>query len=84
MTANPNSIALAHGGSLILQDGLSDDGTQMSWVNQCYNYEWEFQGGSELIRRHASALRQSVFSNSKYEPMIVVFEPEDIASVGLP
>mmetsp|Transcript_17191 Transcript_17191/g.31777 ORF Transcript_17191/g.31777 Transcript_17191/m.31777 type:complete len:117 (+) Transcript_17191:549-899(+) len=53
MTANPQSMALANGGTLILQDGLSSREGSMSFESECERYSWHFAGGSEHISRTA-------------------------------
>jgi len=55
MTVNEPSLALAHQGSIILQDGLESSLPSMSYEFTCdYRHEWEFVGGSEVIQRNAT------------------------------
>ena len=57
MTVNADSMALASGGTIILQDGLSDRDSNMTWAvdegddDQCQQYTWHFIGGSEVVQR---------------------------------
>ena len=53
MTANPQSMALTNGGTLILQDGLSSREGSMSFESECERFSWHFAGGSEHISRTA-------------------------------
>eukprot|EP00523_Entomoneis_sp_CCMP467_P016079 CAMPEP_0168769536 /NCGR_PEP_ID=MMETSP0725-20121227/2453_1 /TAXON_ID=265536 /ORGANISM="Amphiprora sp., Strain CCMP467" /LENGTH=615 /DNA_ID=CAMNT_0008818949 /DNA_START=9 /DNA_END=1856 /DNA_ORIENTATION=+ len=54
MTVNEASLALAHQGSIILQDGLNDDPMYNSYQYTCdFRHEWQFEGGSEVIQRNA-------------------------------
>lgn len=107
MTVSPTALALADKGTIILQDGMHDDDINMTWVYECFKYEWQFDGGSEVIQRTASisptevlfhyqvddqyqkhsiysdwknSLR-GVFTNTQYEPMIVAYNPRDVAEV---
>ena len=60
MTASAPSLALAHGGSIILQDGLSSALPRMAWEYECFKYEWSFEGGSEVIQRNATLIPTEV------------------------
>ena len=33
---------------------MNDDDANMTWSYECYKYEWEFNGGSEVVQRNAS------------------------------
>lgn len=54
MSVNPDSMALANNGTIILQDGLSSKEASMSYENECFFYSWHFKGGSEHITRSAT------------------------------
>jgi hypothetical protein len=54
MTVNEVSMCLTDQGSIILQDGLENGEPDMVWTYECFNYQWEFLGGSEVIRRNAT------------------------------
>ena len=107
MTVGPVSLALANEGSIILQDGMQDVEATMTWEYECDKYDWQFDGGSEVVQRNATVTPtevvfhyqvnqryekhsiysewkdslKGVFSNSKYEPMIVAYAPSDIAQI---
>jgi hypothetical protein len=51
MTANPESLALAENGTLILQDGMSSKTGTMAYTMDCDSKSWHFDGGSEFITR---------------------------------
>lgn len=51
MSVNPSSMALVNDGTIILQDGESEDDPVMSWEDECQQYSWHFRGGSESVRR---------------------------------
>jgi hypothetical protein len=53
MTINPASLALTNNGSILLQDGMSNEDVIMSWSDECFQYSWHFDGGSEVIQRNA-------------------------------
>lgn len=54
MTVNPASLALADEGSIILQDGMESQDLDMKWGYECFRYDWQFSGGSEVIQRNAT------------------------------
>jgi hypothetical protein len=54
MTVAPSALALADGGSIILQDGMNDDDVNMTWDYECFKYDWAFDGGSQVIQRHST------------------------------
>jgi len=54
MTVSEASLALTDQGSIILQDGLENGDPDMVWTYECYTYQWQFIGGSEVIRRNAT------------------------------
>ena len=53
MTANPQSLALVENGTLILQDGQSDQNGTMAYLLDCDAKSWHFDGGTEFISRTA-------------------------------
>ena len=54
MTVAPTALVLADKGTIILQDGMNDDDVNMTWAYECYKYDWEFDGGSQVIQRNAT------------------------------
>jgi hypothetical protein len=54
MTVNPQSLALTNGGTVILQDGQSQQEGSMSYEEECEHFSWHFKGGSEHITRTAT------------------------------
>ena len=54
MTVSETSMALVNGGSIVLQDGMEDDDPEMIWTYECFKYEWQFVGGSEVVQRNAT------------------------------
>eukprot|EP00339_Tiarina_fusa_P022273 CAMPEP_0117034232 /NCGR_PEP_ID=MMETSP0472-20121206/24390_1 /TAXON_ID=693140 ORGANISM="Tiarina fusus, Strain LIS" /NCGR_SAMPLE_ID=MMETSP0472 /ASSEMBLY_ACC=CAM_ASM_000603 /LENGTH=669 /DNA_ID=CAMNT_0004743351 /DNA_START=101 /DNA_END=2110 /DNA_ORIENTATION=+ len=63
MTVSETSMALVHGGSIILQDGHEDEEPDMEWAYECFKYEWQFIGGSEVIQRRATMTPTEVVFN---------------------
>jgi hypothetical protein len=51
MTVNVDSMALADGGTIILQDGSDDIESSMTWEDECQQFSWHFDGGSEAVQR---------------------------------
>jgi hypothetical protein len=51
MTTNVDSMVLANGGTLILQDGRDGDPAIMEFVQDECETKWMFDGGAEVIQR---------------------------------
>jgi len=54
MAINPTSLALANEGWIILQDGLNYEEPAMKWGYNNGKYDWEFEGGSEVVQRNST------------------------------
>ena len=93
MTVNADSLALANGGTIVLQDGLSNGNSDMAWMieedldEQCQQYSWHFIGGSEAVQRHGViSPTEAIFNyNVKTEyTRYPVYDGGDEKEVGSP
>ena len=53
MTVTPDSLALTHGGTIFLQDGLSNVSNRMIWSVDGCEQGLQFEGGTEAAQRRA-------------------------------
>lgn len=63
MQVTPTALALINGGTIILQDGMNEDEANMTWEYECYKYDWQFTGGSQVVQRNASITPTEVVFN---------------------
>jgi hypothetical protein len=53
MTVTPDSLALTNGGTIFLQDGLSNATNQMIWSDEGCEQGLQFEGGTQAAQRRA-------------------------------
>lgn len=80
ITVNPESLVLANNGYIFLQDGLNNETSEVSTIDQCGIKKLSFDGGSELVSRFAVLTETDVvfeYRLTKTSKKVPVYETEN-------
>lgn len=75
MTVTPDSLALTHGGTIFLQDGLSNVSNRMIWSVDGCEQGLQFEGGTEAAQRRSFLSSTDVIFDHK---ALLHFERHDL------